>query len=117
MVRLKEVTWLKMQAFGQSFNSTMVRLKVVHDGALTFTLDEFQFHNGSIKRPPNSFNYFIKHSQFQFHNGSIKRQLYITATMQTSVFQFHNGSIKRANRLVRPIHRRKFQFHNGSIKS
>ena len=31
------------------FNSTMVRLKVVHEDVVHFHDVEFQFHNGSIK--------------------------------------------------------------------
>ena len=55
----------------QSFNSTMVRLKVLRSRADAPSADLFQFHNGSIK----SFNltpHPITIDEFQFHNGSIK---------------------------------------------
>ena len=71
MVRLKEVQNVPNDLIRDSFNSTMVRLKAV---ALScrFALNEFQFHNGSIKSHILGDN-LMTMFQFQFHNGSIKR--------------------------------------------
>ena len=54
-----------------SFNSTMVRLKVIQH-----------------EYPP------IRGEWFQFHNGSIKRYWCATRRVSNFSFQFHNGSIK-----------------------
>ena len=50
MVRLKVQIWGSWCIKKLSFNSTMVRLKVVGSHPNFNATKEFQFHNGSIKR-------------------------------------------------------------------
>ena len=49
MVRLKEIANRYFDRYKQCFNSTMVRLKAVEKIFCIDQIDEFQFHNGSIK--------------------------------------------------------------------
>ena len=49
MVRLKGRGWTELAPIMESFNSTMVRLKVERNMPLLRSLAVFQFHDGSIK--------------------------------------------------------------------
>ena len=54
-----------------SFNSIVVRLKVIGDGCRRDHAIQFQFHSGSIKSPPRTISW-MDVAVFQFHSGSIK---------------------------------------------
>ena len=56
----------------QSFNSTMVRLKVSYS-SIHYSFHMFQFHYGTIKRQKGAFTIRIP-ALFQFHYGTIKRK-------------------------------------------
>ena len=62
-------------AIADCFNSTMVRLKVIHKAVIKAKRFRFQFHNGSIKGCPEG-NSTVIVPMFQFHNGSIKGNRY-----------------------------------------
>ena len=47
---IKSAAMLQPEIRGNSFNSTMVRLKATQDAGVHPRRREFQFHNGSIKR-------------------------------------------------------------------
>ena len=122
-----------------SFNSTMVRLKGINQYWVRVYVEEFQFHNGSIKSKP-VISGLTSQIAFQFHNGSIKSDYKDSQFVADMLFQFHNGSIKRRMHVQMPLHEltcfnstmvrlkaieilatdevvTRFQFHNGSIKS
>ena len=83
-----------MRTQQQSFNSTMVRLKVWFDTANNQQKVQFQFHNGAIKSKEH-INRNGWDELFQFHNGAIKSGYDIPIVGGQAMFQFHNGSIKR----------------------
>ena len=58
MVRLKELMLKFDGNLKDCFNSTMVRLKVDKYPGYHYTIAEFQFHNGSIKRETD-FNDYV----------------------------------------------------------
>ncbi len=94
MVRLKGNFHINNKNGETSFNSKMVRLKVLCGETCHNTFHGFQFQNGTIKRNGYSKDarYFMV---FQFQNGTIKR---LSAGLSNNIiiaFQFQNGTIKR----------------------
>ena len=98
MVRLKVKAGGVFNKSESSFNSTMVRLKEAHIKMERVDPPEFQFHNGSIKSDSLGSLHRCQLS-FQFHNGSIKSTPSCPLRTPQHTFQFHNGSIKRTGRL------------------
>ena len=77
-----------------SFNSILVRLKVVYPISSLSAPEGFKFHTGSIKVISLGSSGFVSGS-FQFHTGSIKSERVWEPYQRVTEFQFHTGSIKR----------------------
>ncbi len=98
MVRLKERRIFFKLATFSSFNSKMVRLKVLFDYVIHLRIFKFQFQNGAVKRRLLEL-YGFGIIEFQFQNGAVKRKKSLIMLLPRGVFQFQNGAVKR-NRKV-----------------
>ena len=122
----------------QSFDSILVRVKVLAFGLLLYLATPFRFHTGSIKSGDAGNGKWTTRLKFRFHTGSIKSAFARTLFRDTRsfdsilvrlkgfkfnktkadirTFRFHTGSIKSEKNRVGSLPMRKFRFHTGSIK-
>ena len=119
-----------------NFNSIKVQLEHYPEKKLE-TMNQFQFHKGTIRTPYCMF--LITSSLFQFHKGTI-RTVYLglfgekhfhfnsikvqleryAALKKLSVahqFQFHKGTIRTRCRFLYRTLYSWFQFHKGTIRT
>ena len=113
---------------GNSFDSKLVRLKVLlrqtprptttkfrfQTGSIKSAeflhritiIREFRFQTGSIKSEPE-LNHKVRRQKFRFQTGSIKRTYYYNLYRMLPVFRFQTGSIKSCQAKLSAYHRRK----------
>ena len=119
------------------FNSTMVRLIANNAIQNAFTIELFQFHDGTIDRSFTTIT-LVSVVTFQFHDGTIDSQFqrfichfftHFNSTMVRLIvaansdfplpqkFQFHDGTIDRKSTVKIEKVNYLFQFHDGTIDS
>ncbi len=99
-----------------SFNSNVVRLKVLLTPSASSSEGVFQFQCGTIKSDLANVCPCGK-CGFQFQCGTIKRMLKNFSITRKVLFQFQCGTIKRNYRSSRQMRSKMFQFQCGTIKS